>query len=183
MYEARALTNEYSARVRKTDDKSGGWGPQKSKMAYYFAILEELVEKHSPNGGVDESKRGNGHSDIAGAEELQSSQTTPSDRPGSPGMAGTSSRRGSRPSAKKVASKRKEDALWSAIRSSLTEQNPSHERWLRSAQGYEKDGQFVLSVSDQEAKAWIEARLVPAIQRALELSGRPELILQVTTST
>jgi hypothetical protein len=37
----------------------------------------------------------------------------------------------------------------------------------------------VLSVGDLEAKAWIEARLKPAIQRALELSGRPELVVKV----
>ncbi len=87
------------------------------------------------------------------------------------------------PSAQKRASNRKEGALRDVIRTSLTDQNAAHERWLRSAQGYEKDGHFVLAVGELEAKTWIEARLVPAIQRALELNGRPDLVLQVTSSS
>lgn len=185
MYEARALTNEYSARVRKTDDKSSGWGPQKNKMAYYFAILEGLVEQYSPNGSAAPPKKGNGYSDIAGAgtrtiDQPQGSQSTRFEPPHLPRTAGSSSRRLSGPSAKKRAPKREEEALWETVRSSLTDLNPAHEQWLRGAQGYEQNGRFVLSVSDQEAKAWIEARLMPAIQRALELSGRSELVLEVT---
>jgi hypothetical protein len=185
MYEARALTNEFSARVRKTDDKSSAWGPQKNKMAYSFAILEQLVDQHSPNGAASESKRGNGHSDIAGADrregdETESSQTTLSEPSESPRTAGSSSRRLSGPSAKKRSSNRDEDSLWEAIRSSLTDLNPAHEQWLRSAQGCEQNGQFVLAVADPKAKAFIEARLMPAIKRALEHSGRSDLKLEVT---
>ena len=44
--------------MRKTDDKSSSWGPQKNKMAYYFAILEELVGQHAPNQATAEAKGG-----------------------------------------------------------------------------------------------------------------------------
>jgi hypothetical protein len=92
MYEARALTNEYSARVKKTDDKSSSWGPQKNKMAYYFAVLEELVGQHAPNqAAIDEAQmpaRGNGYS-----ARSQPAKNTSSDAPGSPRRAGTPKKR------------------------------------------------------------------------------------------
>jgi chromosomal replication initiation ATPase DnaA len=66
------------------------------------------------------------------------------------------------------------------VRSSLSDLGTPHEQWLNDARGTERDGKFILSVSDDTARAWIEARLTPAIQRALELSGRAELVLEVT---
>jgi hypothetical protein len=54
LYEARSLTQEHSAGVRKTSQENGTgpWGPQKNKMAYYFAILEQLVEQHTTERGT-----------------------------------------------------------------------------------------------------------------------------------
>jgi hypothetical protein len=185
MYEARSLTNEYSAQVHKTDDKYSAWGLQKNKMAYYFAVLEKLVDQHAPNGGTAEKKRGTG-TPILQVSTLESTTSqravnipslNPWDRPGTPNRPGAEQ---SGPLAKKRASKREEDALWETVRSSLLNLNPVHEQWLRNAHGYEEDGRFMLAVADLEAKAWIEARLTPAIQRALELSGRPELVVEVT---
>jgi DNA-binding transcriptional ArsR family regulator len=44
MYEARALTKEYTANITKTKSgKSGPFGPQKNKMAYFFSILEHRL--------------------------------------------------------------------------------------------------------------------------------------------
>jgi hypothetical protein len=49
MYEARVLTKEHSAGVTKiSQTHKSVWGPEKNKMAYYFAILTQLVEQHSP---------------------------------------------------------------------------------------------------------------------------------------
>jgi Helix-turn-helix domain len=44
MYEARALTQEYSANIKKRKTaEAGPFGPGKNKMAYFFATLEALV--------------------------------------------------------------------------------------------------------------------------------------------
>jgi hypothetical protein len=181
MYEARALTNEYSARVQKTDDKSSGWGPQKNKMAYYFAILEELVGQHAPNhAAIDEAQmpaRGNGYS-----ARSQPAKNTSSDVPGSPRRPRTAKKRAiHRPDAQDgVQQTDGAEELWKRVRSSLSDLGTPHDQWLDGARGTERDGKFIISVSDDNARAWIEARLTPAIQRALELSGRAELTLEVT---
>jgi predicted transcriptional regulator len=69
MYEARSLTQEYSASVQKTSQKeaSGPWAPTKNKMAYYFAVLEQLVEQRTAPAvpkGATEKERGNGLSQL-----------------------------------------------------------------------------------------------------------------------
>jgi len=44
LYEARSLTQEYTASVKKKrQGKDGPFGPGKNKMPYFFSILEELV--------------------------------------------------------------------------------------------------------------------------------------------
>jgi len=48
MYEARALTQEYSTNIKKQKKPKEGqknpfWGPDKNKMAYFFAVLEGIV--------------------------------------------------------------------------------------------------------------------------------------------
>jgi hypothetical protein len=50
MYEARALTKEYSGNITKTR-KAGSagesaWGPGKNKIPYFFATLESIIQSH-----------------------------------------------------------------------------------------------------------------------------------------
>jgi hypothetical protein len=50
MYEARALTKEYSGNIKKTR-KAGSagesvWGPGKNKIPYFFATLESIIQSH-----------------------------------------------------------------------------------------------------------------------------------------
>lgn len=47
MYEARALTKEYSANITKRKrGESGPFGPAKNKMAYFFSILDSEARNH-----------------------------------------------------------------------------------------------------------------------------------------
>ncbi len=47
LYEARALTKEYSANITKRKQGvSGPFGPAKNKMAYFFSILERASRNH-----------------------------------------------------------------------------------------------------------------------------------------
>ncbi len=42
LYEARSLTTEHSASIQKTTTRNGSTFPVKAKMAYFFAVLEDL---------------------------------------------------------------------------------------------------------------------------------------------
>jgi hypothetical protein len=62
MYEARAVTKEYSGNITKTRRVGavGGsaWGPGKNKIPYFFKTLESILAQHSPavthfEGGQD----------------------------------------------------------------------------------------------------------------------------------
>ena len=81
MYEARSLTQEHSASVQKTSQKegSGPWAPPKNKMAYYFAILEQLVEQHTPEDSTPEgtanASRGNGKARVVSEKTAGESDT------------------------------------------------------------------------------------------------------------
>ena len=49
LYEARALTQEYSAKVKKRrGGDSNPFGPRKNKMAYFFSVLSELLPSVHP---------------------------------------------------------------------------------------------------------------------------------------
>ncbi|MBV9282501.1 MAG: replication protein [Chloroflexi bacterium] len=49
LYEARAMTKEHSASVKKVRrGKAGPFGPDKNKMPYFFEVLERLVTQHTP---------------------------------------------------------------------------------------------------------------------------------------
>lgn len=43
LYEARSLTKEYSASIQTTVKRNGSPVPVKAKMAYFFAVLEDLL--------------------------------------------------------------------------------------------------------------------------------------------
>jgi hypothetical protein len=43
LYEARSLTKEYSASIQTTVQRTGSPVPVKAKMAYFFAVLEDLL--------------------------------------------------------------------------------------------------------------------------------------------
>lgn len=55
MYEARALTKEYSGNIKKQQQPKQGssnpWGPGKNKMAYFFSILESVAQYHGSGPG------------------------------------------------------------------------------------------------------------------------------------
>lgn len=56
LYEARALTKEYSGNVKKeTAGPAGPFGPGKNKMPYFFSILEELVRPHRLSPGAEDT--------------------------------------------------------------------------------------------------------------------------------
>jgi hypothetical protein len=50
MYEARALTKEYSGNIKKTRTAGSAgdsvWGPGKNKIPYFFATLESIIQSH-----------------------------------------------------------------------------------------------------------------------------------------
>ena len=43
LYQARSLTKEQTASITKTVTRDGSSGPVKSSMAYFFAVLEDLL--------------------------------------------------------------------------------------------------------------------------------------------
>ena len=44
LFEAQSLTQEYSANVTKRQGKSGPFGPEKNRMAYFFSILQSKLQ-------------------------------------------------------------------------------------------------------------------------------------------
>jgi biotin operon repressor len=62
MYEARSLTQEHTAGIRKVSEKpvDGPWASPKNKMPYFFAILEQLANQHSAQRATAELETRNG---------------------------------------------------------------------------------------------------------------------------
>ena len=51
LYQARAITKERSASIRSRAGKDGVGLPTKNKMAYFFAVLEDLLDPSDDRGG------------------------------------------------------------------------------------------------------------------------------------
>ncbi len=77
------------------------------------------------------------------------------------------------------------DEMWHSIVSDLSETlGPTHLAWLEDTTGISLDHSVLrVSVSNDLARAWIVARLLPAITRLLEVNGYPDLTVEFETGS
>jgi chromosomal replication initiator protein len=75
--------------------------------------------------------------------------------------------------------------IWMRVRTDLEATlSSSHAAWLKDTQGVALEGDVLhVQVPNEYTRAWLEARLAPAIARALELNGYPELVVTFEVDT